>query len=872
MLYQHQSREETLKSLATDLTRGLTSAKAAEKAAELGPNKLREKKKKTTLQRFFDQFKDVMILILLAAAVVSFVIACVEQNPKEFFEPLLIVMIVVLNAVMGVLQESKAEKALDALKSMSAPHARVIRDGEEKVIDASELVPGDIIRLEAGDFIPADARLLHSVSLKSEESALTGESVPSEKDADAVVDEKSPLGDRSNMVFSGCSVTYGTATAVVTAIGMDTEMGKIANLLDSENEGQTPLQQKLAQLGKYLGIIALAACGIIFVVGIVNGIPVMEIFMTAVSLAVSAIPEGLPAIVTIVLSIGVQRMVRKNALIRRLPAVETLGSASVICSDKTGTLTQNRMTLVKAYLDGAAEPEAITTANSDPVKKLLTYGTLCCDGSVVFHGTEEQHIGDPTETAIVLAAHKNGLPKEELNKNYPRLGEIPFDSDRKLMSTINRMDGRNVVIVKGAFDMMAERCIAGNLEKAKQMTEQMSGDALRVLAVGYKVIDKIPETLTSEEIESGLTFLGLVGMIDPPRPEAKEAVAVCRRAGIKPVMITGDHVVTASAIAKELGILEDGDRAITGAQLDAMTDSELDASVEDISVYARVSPENKIRIVKAWQRKNQVVSMTGDGVNDAPALKAADIGCAMGITGTDVAKGAADMTLTDDNFATIVDAVREGRGIYANIKKVVGFLLGTNIGEVFTVFTAMLLWHKSPLLSMQLLWINLVTDSLPAIALGMEAVESDVMDRKPKPKDEGIFAHGLGIRVVLQGAMFAALTLVGFYVGEKVTGELAGGQTLAFMVLSLCQIVQAFNMRTEHSLFHIGIFTNRTLNLAALASTLMVALVLFTPVGSIFGLITLPWKLYLLGLGLLLVPFPVMEIAKALKLIKPHKH
>ncbi len=872
MLYHHQSKEDTLLSLAADMTRGLTSAQASEKAGQFGPNKLREKKKKTTLGRFLDQFKDVMILILLAAAVVSFVIACVEGNPKEFFEPLLIVLIVILNAVMGVLQESKAEKALDALKSMSAPHARVIRDGEEKVIDAAELVPGDIIRLEAGDFIPADARLLHSVSLKSEESALTGESVPSEKDADAVVDEKVPLGDRSNMVFSGCSVTYGTALAVVTATGMDTEMGKIANLLDSENETQTPLQQKLAQLGKYLGIIALAACGVIFVVGIVNGIPVMEIFMTAVSLAVSAIPEGLPAIVTIVLSIGVQRMVKRNALIRRLPAVETLGSASVICSDKTGTLTQNRMTLVKAYLDGASEPEAITTANSDPIKKLLTYGTLCCDGSVVFHGTEEQHIGDPTETAIVLAAHKNGLPKEDLNKSYPRLGEIPFDSDRKLMTTINRIDGKNVVIVKGAFDMMAVRCIAGNIEKAKQMTEQMSADALRVLAVGYKVIDTIPEKLTSEEIECGLTFMGLVGMIDPPRPEAKEAVAVCRRAGIKPVMITGDHVVTASAIAKELGILEDGDRAITGAQLDAMTDSELDESVEDISVYARVSPENKIRIVKAWQRKNQVVSMTGDGVNDAPALKAADIGCAMGITGTDVAKGAADMTLTDDNFATIVEAVREGRGIYANIKKVVGFLLGTNIGEVFTVFTAMLLWHKSPLLSMQLLWINLVTDSLPAIALGMEAVESDVMDRKPKPKDEGIFAHGLGIRVVLQGMMFAALTLIGFYVGEHVTGELAGGQTLAFMVLSLCQIVQAFNMRTEHSLFHIGIFTNRTLNLAALASTLMVALLLFTPVGSIFGLITLPWKLYLLGLGLLLVPFPVMEICKAAGLIKHHKH
>ncbi len=871
MLYHHQSKDDTLSSLTTDLARGLTSAQAAEKSAEFGPNKLREKKKKTNLQRFFDQFRDVMILILLAAAVVSFAVACIEGNPKEFFEPLLIVLIVVLNAVMGVLQESKAEKALDALKNLSAPHARVLRDGVESVIDAAELVPGDIIRLEAGDFIPADARLLHSVSLKSEESALTGESVPSEKDADVIADEKAPLGDRSNMVFSGCSVTYGTATAVVTATGMDTEMGKIANLLDSEAEGQTPLQQKLAQLGKYLGIVALAACGIIFVVGIVNGIPVMEIFMTSVSLAVSAIPEGLPAIVTIVLSIGVQRMVKKNALIRRLPAVETLGSASVICSDKTGTLTQNRMTLVKAYLDGAKEPEAITTANSDEIKKLLTYGTLCCDGSVVFHGAEEQHIGDPTETAIVLAAHKNGLPKDELNKTYPRLGEIPFDSDRKLMSVINRIDGKNVVIVKGAFDMMAVRCIAGDIETARQMTETMSADALRVLAVGYKVIDRIPETLTSEEIESGLTFLGLVGMIDPPRPEAKDAVAVCRRAGIKPVMITGDHVVTASAIAKELGILEDGDRAITGAQLDAMTDNELDSAVADISVYARVSPENKIRIVKAWQRKGQVVSMTGDGVNDAPALKAADIGCAMGITGTDVAKGAADMTLTDDNFATIVDAVREGRGIYANIKKVVGFLLGTNIGEVITVFAAMLLWHKTPLLSMQLLWINLVTDSLPAIALGMEAVEADVMDRRPKPKNEGIFAHGLGIRVVLQGFMFAALTLIGFYVGEKTTGVLEGGQTLAFMVLSLCQIVQAFNMRSEHSLFKIGPFTNRTLNLAALTSTALVALVLFTPVGSIFGLITLPGKLYILGAVLIFVPLFVMELSKLLGLIKPHQ-
>ena len=870
MSLHSQPQEEVLKQLSVDPAVGLTAAEATVRREQYGENKLREKKKKTTFQRFLDQFKDVMILILIAAAIVSFVVVCVEKNWGELFEPALILLIVILNAVMGVYQEGKAEKALDALKNMSAPHARVIRDGAEMVIDAAQLVPGDIIRLEAGDFVPADCRLLQSAGLKSEESALTGESVPSEKDAAAEVEEKAPIGDRTNMVFSGCSITYGTATAVVTATGMDTEMGKIANLLDSESDTQTPLQQKLAQLGKYLGIVALAACAIIFIVGLANKIPALEIFMTAVSLAVSAIPEGLPAIVTIVLSIGVQRMVKKNALIRRLPAVETLGGASVICSDKTGTLTQNRMTLTKAWVEGMEEPELISASNSESIKQLLMYGTLCCDGSVVFQGDQEQHIGDPTETAIVLAAHKNGMPKEELNKQHPRLAEIPFDSDRKLMSTVNEIGGKKIVIVKGAFDMMAQRCIKGDLEKARKLTESMSADALRVLAVAYKEIDRVPAVPTSEELENGLTFLGLVGMIDPPRPEAQAAVEVCRRAGIKPVMITGDHVVTASAIAKELGIMLEGDRAITGAQLDAMNDRELDEQVEHISVYARVSPENKIRIVKAWQRKGQVVSMTGDGVNDAPALKAADIGCAMGITGTDVAKGAADMTLTDDNFATIVDAVREGRGIYANIKKVVGFLLGTNIGEVITVFLAMLLWHKTPLLSMQLLWINLVTDSLPAIALGMEAVEKDVMDRKPKPKNEGIFAGGLGIRVVLQGMMFAALTLIGFKLGENVTGTLEGGQTLAFMVLALSQVVQAFNMRSDHSLFKIGPFTNGKLNGAALVSTVLVALVLFTPAKIAFGLVTLPWQLYLVGLGLILVPLVVMELGKLFGLIK-HK-
>lgn len=871
MIFHHETGETVMQELSSSLSDGLSSSQAVQRKQQYGSNRLREKKKKSNLRRFIDQFKDVMILILIAAAAVSFVIACIEGDPEGFFEPVLILLIVVLNAMMGVLQESKAEKALDALKNLSAPHARVLRDGKETVIDASELVPGDIIRLEAGDFIPADARLIQSASLKSEESALTGESVPAEKDAQAVIAEDAPLGDRTNMVFSGCSITYGTATAVVTATGMNTEMGNIANLLEAEEESMTPLQKKLAQLGKYLGILALAACAIIFVVGILNGIPSMEIFMTAVSLAVSAIPEGLPAIVTIVLSIGVQRMVSKNAIIRRLPAVETLGSASIICSDKTGTLTQNRMTLTKAWLDGMDSPEDISTDNSKEIKQLLRYGALCCDGSVVFENGQEQHVGDPTETAIILAAHKNGMPKNELNRACPRLAEIPFDSDRKLMSTINKIDGRYVVIVKGAFDVMASRCISGNLEAAQRITEQLSASALRVLAVAYKEIDCVPAVPIPEELESRLIFLGLVGMIDPPRPEAQKAVGVCRKAGIKPVMITGDHVVTATAIARELGIFQDGDRAVTGTELDAMSETELDAQVEHISVYARVSPENKIRIVKAWQRKDQIVSMTGDGVNDAPALKAADIGCAMGITGTDVAKGAADITLTDDNFATIVDAVREGRGIYANIKKVVGFLLGTNIGEVIAVFAAMLLWHRSPLLSMQLLWTNLVTDSLPAIALGMEAVESDVMDQKPRPKNESLFAHGFGVRIVLQGVLFGALCLLAFHIGQTVTGELAGGQTLAFLVLSLSQVIQAFNMRSEHSLFRIGVFRNRRLNQAALVSIVLVALVLFTPLSIPFGLVRLPVSLYLIGLVLIFVPVAVMEFSKACGLIR-HSH
>ncbi|HIZ72097.1 MAG TPA: calcium-translocating P-type ATPase, PMCA-type [Candidatus Gallimonas intestinavium] len=874
-------QSEVVKDLATDAQKGLSEQEAQARRARYGENKLAEQKKKSMFVRFLEQFKDVMIIILLIAACVSFGVICYqvfvtgEESPIEFVEPALIIFIVVLNAIMGLVQESKAEKALEALKNMSAPHARVLRDGKEKFIQASELVPGDVIYLEAGDFVPADARLLTSSNLKSEESALTGESVPAEKDARAEVKENASVGDRSNMVFSGCSLTYGSATAVVTGTGMNTEMGKIANLLAGEKEVRTPLQNKLAQLGKYLGIVALAACAIIFVVGACVGLDWLELFMTAVSLAVSAIPEGLPAVVTIVLSIGVTRMVKKNAIIKRLPAVETLGSASVICSDKTGTLTQNRMTLVRTYVDGGEATAFDPAATDEQTKQLLAWGTLCCDGSVEFEGDREVHLGDPTETAIVLAAHKLGNEKEALNESCPRIASLPFDSDRKLMTTVNKINGKLIAVVKGAFDVMATRCIAGDIEKARSVNDAMSADALRVLAVGYKELDSVSEEPTSEELEYGLTFLGLVGMIDPPRPEAKEAVAVCRKAGIKPVMITGDHVITASAIARELGILLDGDRAITGAELDAMSEEELDQQVEHISVYARVSPENKIRIVKAWQKKGQVVSMTGDGVNDAPALKAADIGCAMGITGTDVAKGAADMTLTDDNFATIVDAVKEGRGIYSNIKKVVGFLLGTNISEVIVVFLAMCIWQISPFISIQLLWINLIGDSLPAIALGMEKLEPDVMDHKPRAKNESIFAHGYGIQIVLQGCMFAGLALASYCIARFGFGLGAEACSAAtFFVLALSQTLHAYNMRSGHSLFKVGPFTNKFLNIVTLIALALIAFVMFTPgVMTVFGFGSayLPWQVYVIGIALSIVPIIVMEIAKSLELVRHHK-
>ena len=874
MEFYTQPLEEVLGEFGVNPQKGLNQAQLEAAREKYGKNALLGRKKPSMLMRFLAQFKDTMIIILIIAAIISFFVAAHSGEAREFLEPTLILAIVILNAVMGMLQESKAEKAMEALKSMSAPHARVVRNGREAVVDASELVPGDVILVEAGDFVPADARLIESASLKSEESALTGESVPVEKSAQAVVAEDAPLGDRANMIFSGCSLTYGRGRAVVTATGMNTQMGRIAGLLDDADDTQTPLQLKLAHLGKLLGVVAIIACAVIFVIGLLSRMPVLEIFMTSVSLAVSAIPEGLPAIVTVVLSIGIQRMAKKNAIIRRLPAVETLGSASIICSDKTGTLTQNRMTLTRAYAVGeSAIPEEVGSNCSEAVKRLLSYATLCCDGSVEMQDGKEKHIGDPTETAIVAAAARNGITKAALNRKHPRLAEIPFDSERKLMTTVHEIDGGIYAIVKGAFDVIEDRCVAGGCPpEAEEMVNSMSQQALRVLAVATKKLDRLPEDPTPEELENGLTLIGLVGMIDPPRPEVREAVKICRRAGITPVMITGDHVVTAAAIARELGILVEGNEAITGSELAGMSDEELASRVRNISVYARVSPEDKIRIVRAWQSQGEIVSMTGDGVNDAPALKAADIGCAMGITGTDVAKGAADMTLTDDNFTTIVDAVREGRGIYDNIKKVVGFLLGTNIGEIICVFVAMLLWQRTPLLSMQLLLINLATDSLPAIALGMEAVEKDVMDRKPRPRSEGLFADGYGLQIALQGLMFGVLTLIAYRLGETRTGLIEGGQTMAFLVLALSQVVQAFNMRSTRSLFRIGPFSNAKLNLAALASTALVALVAFVPpVRMAFGLVPLSADLYGVALILILCPLVVMEIAKALGFIR-HRH
>lgn len=891
-MYWHSiSIEEALKKLEVSLEQGLSTKDVKERQQTYGRNELTAKKGKNIVLRFFAQFADFMIIILIFAAVISFIVSYVDGEP-DFVDPIIILVIISVNATLGVMQEARAEKALEALKKMSAPNAHVVRDGVVTVVPSSELVPGDIIHLETGAFIPADARLINSVNLKVEEASLTGESHPVDKSAEVRLKEDTSLGDRINLVMATSTVTYGRGLAVVTETGMNTQVGHIATLIMEEETPMTPLQKRLARTGKALGIAALVICVAIFIMGILKQLPIFDMFMTSVSLAVAAIPEGLPAIVTIMLSLGVQRMAKKNAVIRKLPAVETLGSATVICSDKTGTLTQNVMTVTQiCSIDGAQK------FNSEFGSFLLSHASLCNDAILQIDKNEASVSGEPTEKALVLAAYQIGANKIKLDSTYQRVNEIPFDSARKLMTTVHSsFDNTYRSITKGAFDFLINRCTQyyhngkqyplTNKERnvITNLNNQMTEKALRVIAVAYKNLPKSGLKTQSKDLENDLTFVGLIGMIDPPREEVKEAVYLCRQAGIRPVMITGDHVLTAKAIAKELGILTDHDEAITGDMLSRMSNEELAENITRYSVFARVSPEHKVRIVKAFQSRGEVVAMTGDGVNDAPALNAADIGCAMGITGTDVAKNAADMILTDDNFATIVSAVKEGRGIYDNIKKAVHFLLSSNIGEILTIFVAILLGLPTPLVAVQLLWVNLVTDSLPAISLGVEPTAKDIMQKKPVSPSKGMFADGLAAHIIIEGLMIGCLALLAFIIGyhyydlptmrQSLTGsELSNtppssyipwvGRTMAFAVLSLSQLFHSFNMRSDHSLSEIGIFSNKKLVISfIICALLQVSVIMFAPLAKVFQVVPLNTRQWLITLLLSFLPIIIVEFQK----------
>ncbi|MGN0349450.1 MAG: calcium-translocating P-type ATPase, PMCA-type [Roseburia sp.] len=864
-LWYNLKEQEVLSKLGTDEQKGLSSQEAKDRIKTYGANELEAQESESLLKRFLEQMKDPMIIVLLVAAVLSYV----SSGFHDWVDSVIILVIVILNAVISISQEDSANKALEALRKMSAPLAKVVRDGEVVKVETNLIVPGDIIILEAGDLVPADARILSSSNLKADEAAMTGESVPVTKQAIETLPEETVLGDRKNMVISSTVITNGRATCVVTSTGMNTEVGRIANMLMNEDDSQTPLQKKMAEISKTLSIICLLVCAIMFVVGLLYGRPVLEIFMSAVSLAVAAIPEGLAAVVTIVLALGVQRMVKRNAIIKKLPAVETLGCASVICSDKTGTLTQNKMTVVDVW-----------TVQAEERALALTIGAMCNDTILTWENGEAKTAGDPTETAFVDIAVKEGLDKNKLEKESPRIAELPFDSERKLMSTVHNINGRVRVMVKGAPDVLLRRCnISSDAAAATaKQNEQMASKALRVLGVAYKDMDAVPGELTTDTLERDLTFVGLVGMIDPPRMEVKQAVAECYAAGIRPVMITGDHKLTAVAIAKELDIYKDGDLAMTGEDLDAMSQEQLEASVEKYAVYARVSPEHKMRIVQAWQSHDRVVAMTGDGVNDAPALKVADIGCAMGITGTDVAKGAADMILTDDNFATIVHAVEQGRGIYSNIKKSIQFLLSCNIGEIITIFLATALnFHQMPLVPIQLLWLNLVTDSLPALALGMEPVEEGIMEQKPRNPKDSIFAHGFAVEMVFYGIMVGVITLVAYALGEYVLSDPevadATANTMAFATLVFCELTRAFAVRSErHSIFQIGLFSNKTMNKAFVVGLgLQLAVLLIPALQPIFNVTSLTATEWLVVVGLALLPLATSEIVKAVRRGKERK-
>lgn len=866
------AKEEVEELLSTSFSKGLSKDEVYRRLEKYGPNELKEKGRKTIFQMFLDQFKDFMIAVLIVAAIISALLG-------EITDAIIILLIVVLNAVLGVVQENKAEQSLEALKKMASPTAKVIRNGMLDVVPASQLVPGDVVVLEAGDFVPADIRLIETSNLKIEEAALTGESVPVEKFSERLEKEDVPLGDRVNMAYSGSIVTYGRGKGIVVGTGMNTEMGKIAEMIQTGEETVTPLQKRLEVVGKTLGTVALAICGVIFIVGILYGKEIFQMFLTSVSLAVAAIPEGLPAIVTIVLAVGVQRMARRNAIIRKLPAVETLGSATVICSDKTGTLTQNRMTVEQVYYNGKflnVNKLEGQDGLDDHIKLLITTGVLCNDTQIVAEGENKKTIGDPTETALVQLGLKVGLDKDILDANMPRVDELPFDSERKLMTTVHKLEKGYRVFTKGAPDRLILRCnrilLDGKivdlsedyLEQIQKANNDMASLALRVLGMAYKDLEDLSYTDKEKDLENGLIFVGLVGMIDPPRPEAKEAIKICQRAGIKPVMITGDHKITAVAIARQLGILKRDEEAITGVELDRLSDEEFKERVKDFSVYARVSPEHKVRIVKAWQVWGEIVAMTGDGVNDAPALKIADIGAAMGKVGTDVAKEAADMVLTDDNFATIVAAVEEGRIIFANILKAIQYLLSCNVGEILVIFIATMLNWEEPLVPIHILWINLVTDSFPALALGMEPAERDIMDKKPRDPNARIFSRGMVRRIVYQGFLTGILTLTAFTIGLK--DGLDVGRTMAFAALTFGELVHVLNVRSnKYSIFKIGFFTNRYAVGAMAISGLLQILVMAVPfLSDVFNVTALNLKHWMWVAILALARLVVVEIVKLL--------
>ena len=896
----NKKQEDVEKELNTNLENGLTTEEIQKRREKYGLNELKAKKKKSLIQKFLEQFKDFSIIVLIIAAIVSGAVGIAEGD--GITDTIIILIVVIVNAIIGVTQEAKAEKSLEALQKLTDHASKVIRDGAITVVPAKELVPGDIVVLDTGDYIPADLRIIEAVNLKSQESSLTGESVPVEKNAEVIEETEIGIGDRLNMLFSSSLVTYGRGKGIVVETGMTTEVGKIAGMLDATEEQTTPLQNKLNKLGKTLGTVALAICVFIFIIGLIQGKEPIHMFMTAVSLAVAAIPEGLVAVSTIVLAIGVQKMVKKNAIVKRLPAVETLGSATVICSDKTGTLTQNKMTVEKIFWNDATRDASniLEDEIDEELKKLLYANMLCNDTKISNDGTLT---GDPTETALVDMAFKLDFDPS-IYDQMPRVEEIPFDSDRKLMTTVNKVGEKYIVYTKGGIDELLKRCssyeIGGQIyeelenyvNKIRQENEKMAKEALRVLGCAYKEIDHIPTKEEMQNIENDLTFIGMVGMIDPAREEAKKAVEKCKTAGIKTVMITGDHKITATAIAKKLGILENEDEAITGLELEQMTDEELEKNVRKYSVYARVSPEHKVRIVKAWQKNGEIVAMTGDGVNDSPALKTADIGCAMGIVGTDVAKEAADVILTDDNFATIVSAVEEGRRIYDNILKVIQFLLSSNVGEVVVLFLATLftplfaklfgitdITHLEILLPIHILWINLVTDSLPALALAFDPANADIMKRKPAKPNQGVFTKGMTWRVIYQGFMIGLLTLAAFAIGLATTNtpingltldqsKIEVGQTMAFVTLALSELVHVFNVRdNKKSIFKTKVFNNSKLLLAIIASAALMFVILGVPaLRTIFSIPVLPTQNILELVGLILAPLVIVEIFKLFKI------